>query len=371
MNTSVLALPRRHQILHWSRVRGLFAGTGFLLSVTIVFNLLWTLEFLVYHASRSGLAESLHRAASFSWLNALCSLPPVPLIAVILNLAPVAGWRRSAHFAVALALLMFWCWWLLPEGPFSRSWPGGAIDHVRWLANELESSVLAALLLWAFSYYRIASRVSDALVRAKIDAAALDTQLQHARLHLLRSQIEPHFLFNTLANVRTLARIERIAAVQLIDNLMRYLAAALPKLRQEECALEDEMELIRAYLGIYGIRMGARLSYEVTLPPELAAAQIPTMILLTLVENALKHGVNPAVEGGFVRVSAAHERSTLVLRVADSGNGMKVEHGLGSGLSNVRMRLMMRFGDEATVSLSRSEPHGVVAVIRIPMRANL
>ena len=371
MNTLVLALPQRYRHLYWSRVHGLFSGTGFLLSVNGVFNVLWVFLFVVYHASQSGLTHSLRLAVPFAWHNLLCSVPAQPPAAVILNLAPAAGWRRPAHFAVALTVMVSWAWWLYPQGPLSPSWPGGVREHIEWLANELETAVEAVLMLCAFSYYRAASQVTSNLARAGIDAATLHEQLQGARLRLLRTQIEPHFLFNTLANVRTLARMERAAAVRLIDNLMHYLAAALPRLRQDECTLEEEMGLIRAYLGIYGIRMGTRLSYDVTLPPELAAVRIPTMVLLTLVENALKHGVNPAVQGGLVRVSAARDADALVLTVADSGGGMKAEHGLGSGLANVRMRLMTRFGDEATLSLSRAEQHGVVATIRIPAGACL
>jgi len=91
------------------------------------------------------------------------------------------------------------------------------------------------------------------------------------------------------------------------------------------------------------------------------------MILLTLVENALKHGINPAVEGGFIRVSATQERSALVLKVADSGQGMQSQHGQGSGLANARLRLMMRYGDAASLSLAPAEPRGVIATVRIPM----
>jgi LytS/YehU family sensor histidine kinase len=130
-----------------------------------------------------------------------------------------------------------------------------------------------------------------------------------------------------------------------MDHLMQYFAAALPRMRQEEAALADEMQLIDAYLAIYQVRMGARLNYEVSLPHELAAVRVPTMILLTLVENAIKHGVNPTVEGGLIRVSAARVQSTLVLKVSDSGAGLEAPQGYGSGLSNTCTRLRMRYGE--------------------------
>jgi LytS/YehU family sensor histidine kinase len=187
----------------------------------------------------------------------------------------------------------------------------------------------------------------------------------------LRSQIEPHFLFNTLANIRTLAHIDRAAAVEMLDNLMRYLTAALPKLRQDHSPLAEEMQLLDAYLSIFRVRMGTRLSYAIDLPPELAQLRVPTMMLLTLVENALKHGINPIVEGGFIRVSAARSGSALILKVADSGHGISDQqgHGTGTGLSNVRLRLMMQYGHAARLSLAHAEPRGVVAAISLPIEA--
>ena len=112
--------------------------------------------------------------------------------------------------------------------------------------------------------------------------------------------------------------------------------------------------------------MGSRLSYEVKLPDSLASVSIPTMMLLTLVENALKHGINPVIEGGFIKVSASRQGEALLLKVADSGRGMSVRHGRGIGLANVRQRLVLLYGDAAYLSLAHAEPRGVVATISIP-----
>jgi two-component sensor histidine kinase len=367
MNAPALALPARWPLIARSHLRALFAGSGFLLIIVGITNVIWLIQGLLLTAPRYGLLEALHRQVTPTFYDALASLAPQPLAAAILNLAPPAGWRRVAHYVGTYIFLILWCWWVDPEGPFSDSWSGGLLAHLRWLASELETAVSPLLFLWAFSAYRTASRESDTLLQGQIAAATLDSQLQQARLQLLRAQIEPHFLFNTLATVRTLARSERAAAVHLIDNLMQYFAAALGRLRQEEATLADEMQLIDAYLGIYRVRMGSRLSYELDLPSELEHARIPTMILLTLVENALKHGVNPAVEGGHIRVRATRDRLGIVLEVADSGRGMQILEGQGSGLSNARTRLLMRYGDEASLSLTRGEPRGVVATVRIPL----
>jgi hypothetical protein len=351
MNAPAVNVLTRQPLLLWSRVRGLFAGTGFLLLMDLAINFMWLLDNVRGEIPQFGLSEAWRRQAPEGLFNLYNSAPMLPFVAVIVNLAPAAGWRRAAHYIGAYVLIMCWDMFGDLHGGFLNGTTLAA------LAGEFESSLTAVLLLWAFAYYRAASQASDTLARSQIDIASRDAELKQARLQLLRAQIEPHFLFNTLATIHTLARTERAAAIQLIDNFMQYL----------ETALADEMQLIDAYLGIYQLRMGRRLSYEIALPPELAALRISTMILLTLVENALKHGINPAIEGGFIRVSAAQESSALVLRVADSGRGMQSQHGQGSGLANARLRLMMRYGDEASLSLAPAEPRGVIATVRIPM----
>jgi LytS/YehU family sensor histidine kinase len=166
--------------------------------------------------------------------------------------------------------------------------------------------------------------------------------------------------------VRTLARSDREAAVRMLENLMRYLAEALPRLRQDQCTLAQEFELVEAYLRIHQVRMGARLNFDLALAPGLADVRVPTMMLLTLVENAVKHAVNPAVEGGRIGVSAKREGDAIVLCVEDSGPGLAAAHGRGTGLANVRLRLAMACGEGAVLALAPSRPHGTVASIRIP-----
>lgn len=362
MTAPAITRLTRQPLLLWSRVRGLFAGTGFLLIVDLGINLIWLFDNVRGEIPEFGVSEAWHRQVPEALFSLYNSAPMLPLVAVILNLAPASGWRRTLHYIGAYVLIMCWDMFADLRGGFRN---GATLAA---LAGELEGSLTAVLLLWAFGYYRAASRASDTLARAQIDIASRDAELKQARLQLLRAQVEPHFLFNTLATIHALARTERATAIQLIDNFMQYLAAALPKLRHEEAPLADEMQLIEAYLAIYQLRMGRRLAYEIALPPELAALRISTMILLTLVENALKHGINPAIEGGFIRVSATRDSSALVLRVADSGGGMQSQHGQGSGLANARLRLMMRYGDEASLSLAPAEPRGVIATVRIPMR---
>jgi LytS/YehU family sensor histidine kinase len=224
-----------------------------------------------------------------------------------------------------------------------------------------------SLVVGVCAYHSHSRGAAAALLRTQIDRTSLDAELQRAHLKLLRAQIEPHFLFNSLSAVRALARLDRAGTVDMLDNLIRYFEAALPRLDAEEVPLAQEMQLVDAYLGIYRVRMGTRLGYEIALPKNLENVRVPTMMLLTLVENALKHGVNVALEGGFVRVSAARERDLVLLKVADSGHGLSMRHGHGTGLANVSQRLLLMYGERGVLSLRDAEPRGTVASISIPI----
>jgi two-component sensor histidine kinase len=281
--------------------------------------------------------------------------PYVPICALAVNLAPAAGLARYVCFSVVGALALVW--WLgvdlLTGGPPTQF---GIVDFVTWT------------LCIAACGYRSTARISmSALMQRQIGDAALNDELKRARLQLLRAQIEPHFLFNTLATIRTLARVDRRSALEMTDSLTRYLSEALPKLRLDETTLTDEFQLIEAYLRIHQIRMGTRLTYELSMSAHLGAQRIPTMILLTLVENALKHGINPTLEGGSIRVSAEREEAALVLKVTDSGHGMSATEGHGMGLANIRRRLTMLYGDRAQLSLANAQVRGTEAIVSIPL----
>ena len=337
------------------RRRDLFAGMGYATAVTFVLLVGWDVDGLVEKIFELGVAPALTSAGRWFLIMMVHQLPTVPLLTVAINLAPPAGFRRYASLLVVGLLMWGYCttfFYLEGEGGIN-----------------LEYAIMVALIVSACVYRSSARSATSMLMQSQIEGAALDADVKRARLQLLRAQIEPHFLFNTLATVRTLARTDRAAAVDMIDHLMRYLSEALPKLRQEECCLAEELQLIDAYLRIHQIRMGSRLSYELLIPRALREQRIPTMILLTLVENAVKHGINPAVDGGRISVSANRERDTLVLKVSDSGQGMAATDGHGMGLANIRRRLMMLYGDRAVLSLARPAARGVTATVSIPLTA--
>jgi hypothetical protein len=188
-----------------------------------------------------------------------------------------------------------------------------------------------------------------------------------ARLRLLQAQVEPHFLFNTLANVQALVDTGSPQASKVLSSLIAYLRAAVPRTHAQTTTLATEVELVRAYLDLMQMRMPDRLQYAIHLDPAAARLECPPMTLLTLVENAVRHGIDPAETGGRIDADIWLREGRCVIRVIDTGIGLNDKtQGLGTGLSNLRERLRLAFAGEARLALSGVAPHGVCAEISFP-----
>ena len=200
----------------------------------------------------------------------------------------------------------------------------------------------------------------------------LARELSESQLRLLRAQIEPHFLFNTLGAVQQLAEQGASGAAQaaaLTANLIAFLRASLAEMRADQVPLQTEFDVVQAYLQVMQVRMGARLSFRLDLSPGLAQIQVPSMILLTLVENAIKHGIEPSLRGGEIVVSAVLDaEGAMRLRVQDTGVGLGAggAPGGGLGLENVRRRLQLAAA-AASLQVQNGEEEGVLAEIVLPM----
>ncbi len=204
-----------------------------------------------------------------------------------------------------------------------------------------------------------------ALERSQLERQALD-----ARLRVLQGQVEPHFLFNTLANVRELVESGSPQAGAVLESLIAYLRAAVPRLGASgDGTLAQELELVRAYLEVMQMRIPDRLSFLVNADPALEALPFPAMALLTLVENAVRHGIDPREEGGRIEVRVTREGERLRAQVLDTGAGLGTGHapGGGTGLANLRERLRLLHGEAASVTLSPLSPHGVSAELLLPL----
>jgi LytS/YehU family sensor histidine kinase len=203
------------------------------------------------------------------------------------------------------------------------------------------------------------------LERSELERKALD-----ARLRLLQAQVKPHFLFNTLANVQALVDAGSPQASRVLASLIAYLRAAVPRMQAEAATLAQELELVRAYLEIMQMRMPDRLQFALNMEPATAKLQCPPMSLLTLVENAVQHGIDPSEIGGRIDLDVWVREGRCHVRVVDTGVGLKsAGGGLGTGLSTLRERMQLAFGGDAQFHLTEIEPHGVCAELSFPARS--
>jgi hypothetical protein len=303
----------------------------------------------------------------------IVAAPVVLAVVATYNLAPRKPSLRYATLALAVALSSF-------VGIFaglafeiathcSGSYADCFEEHpaMTLFRNWVRYGSLCALFSVVFVYLRSADESVSRAQEADRERQQFVQRMMEARLRMLQAQIEPHFLFNTLANVRRLYQTDPAAGESMLENLMRYFEVALPQMRAASSTLGREAALTEAYLEIQRIRMGRRLAFEIAIPESLRDAPVPPMMLVTLAENAIKHGLAPLPEGGRVHVSAAASGDELEMRVADTGRGFMHSSGGGTGLANIRARLAGLHGAAARLTLALNSPRGVVATIAVPL----
>ncbi|MCX7173221.1 MAG: histidine kinase [Proteobacteria bacterium] len=249
-----------------------------------------------------------------------------------------------------------------------------------WLVSEHPTTMLISLVMalvfgTVISYYFYSRElVAEATAAVRLDAlerAAYENRLTESNLRMLQAQIEPHFLFNTLANVLSLIRDEPLKAERMLEDFIGYLRGSLNRTRAGDVSLADELELLRAYLDIQAIRMGERLRYTIDAAPELLDLRLPPMLLQPLVENAIKHGLEPKADGGELTVRVRKEAGALVIEISDTGLGMNMplQGAPGIGLGNIRDRLTALYKQDASLTIEPNQPHGTKASLTIPLAA--
>jgi LytS/YehU family sensor histidine kinase len=236
------------------------------------------------------------------------------------------------------------------------------------IAHALRWSAVALAVSAMFYLWRVSADSNEQLRIETLRRLNTEHQLINTRLAALRSQIEPHFLFNTLATLRWLHRTEPAAGARMLASFIDYLRRMAPMLECSEVSLGEEIDLMRAYLEVVEMRMGGRLRVAIDVPPDLRRARVPPLALATLVENAVKHGISRAQHGGEIVILAREVAHQLVLSVTDTGVGFDPSSGSGTGigLSNVCSRLATLYGARGILRVEANTPTGVRATLRLP-----
>jgi signal transduction histidine kinase len=216
-----------------------------------------------------------------------------------------------------------------------------------------------------FSQERI-SQARAEMQEERIKRLDSEKKVLETHLKMLQAQIEPHFLFNSLSTVLSLVETDREKAGRMLTDLIHYLRVSLSKTRAENTTIGQEMEMARAYLDIYKIRMGDRLQYRIQSEDRLKETAIPPMLVQPLLENAVKHGLETTVEGGIVTITTNSNHHKIRITVTDTGKGLDETGDAGFGLTNIRERLHSLYGKEGRVILEENSPSGLKATIEIP-----
>ena len=237
-------------------------------------------------------------------------------------------------------------------------------------AGALPTIVLVIALGATVSYFFYSKgrlRADKEIIqRERIRRLSSEKETLEANLRLLQAQIEPHFLFNTLSNVLSLIDTDPTKGKAMLSDLIRYLRTSLSRTRPATTTLGQEMEMIRSYLSIQKVRMGERLTFAIDLPVALSGCPFPPMLLQPLVENAVKHGLDPRVEGGEIAVKVTEDPDVVKVTIADTGAGFSTNESTGIGLANVRERIRLMYEDRGRLLLEENTPRGVKAIVEVP-----
>jgi histidine kinase len=257
--------------------------------------------------------------------------------------------------------------------------------HAQWSLSLLLAVRGWQFILFSFlgggvaliAFYREQSWWEISRHAHQLAVATREKEEADLRLMVLQAQVEPHFLFNTLASVHSLIRQDPARAEATLEALVDHLRVTLPKLRTDvgntHSTLAEQLEICRSYLTVMKVRMGPRFTFVIDVDPALQQHPFPPLLLISLVENAIKHGIERTTGNGQIMVNAAIESLTqtrqLVVRVVDTGAGLRATAAVGMGLNNIRDQLIARFGPRGSLTLQDRTAGGVIATVRVPYEA--
>jgi sensor histidine kinase YesM len=297
-------------------------------------------------------------------------------IHALFELGVLSGIERRARVAGPVAMAVYYSLvstagvvigFILVGVMLDRRFLVNMVTSPKWLIVTVVTSFVISVILSAVSFGRARqARAEAALERERLRAERVEREAALATLRALQAQIEPHFLFNTLANVASLVDSDPVLSKRMLEQFIRFLRASLAATRAESTTLAAEGELIGAYLDVLQVRMGERLRYGIEIEPSLAAFALPPMLLQPVVENAIKHGVEPQLQGGEVHLTASRAGSAVRIDVSDTGVGFGSSTRGGTGLTNLRERLKLIYGERASVEISDRSGGGTIVSLKLP-----
>jgi two-component system LytT family sensor kinase len=363
---SMDAKRTRTEMPQWFWIAAIFAGAGLFDATQNVFVM--RAEGMHHYWAR------LFATLFFSWLPWMLA---TPLVLSLSRRFPPSQWRKAstwiAHLSACVGIGLIYAIWVAAweellnpwafasgPGPFSQVWLhkfyGGLLSYI----------VLYGMILLVGHILRTREEVA----LQQTETARLNEQLSKAQLNALRRQIEPHFLFNTLNAIAGLVREYRNdAAVSMIAELSDFLRRVVKDSDRQQVPLAEELEFAQKYLDIQKARFAERLQFTVNVPTELLPAQVPSLILQPMVENAVKHGIAKRVQGGAIRIAASRSNGTLTLRVYNDGPSLPPDwekRQTGIGMANVQTRLQGLYGKAFQLTMCNRAPGGVETCISVP-----
>ena len=287
--------------------------------------------------------------AEWLWPVRASPLKLLGIIIVICFAGAIIGW----HIGVLILYLVF-----------SRTTELGGSSYI---SSMVFVSVLAGITVPIIFYHLRLKETKEDAEKERLNRLAVEKEALEANLRLLHAQIEPHFLFNTLSNILSLIDTAPAKAKSMLKDFNLYLRTSLATTRPDMTTLDEEVDTIKAYLNIQKIRLGNRLNYSINIPDMLLQQPFPPLLLQPIVENAVKHGLEPDIDGGEINITAESVNGIMRITVADTGKGFSSHNKTGVGISNVKERIRLIYGNKSSLSLEENYPNGAKVIFEVPV----
>lgn len=291
---------------------------------------------------------SLGIIAEWLWPGRVSPLKLLGIIVVICLAGGIIGWH------IGVFILYYF---------FSITTDLGSSSYI---SSMMFVSVLAGITVPFIYYHLRLKETKEDAEKERLNRLTIEKEALEANLRLLQAQIEPHFLFNTLSNILSLIDTAPAKAKNMLMDFNLYLRTSLATTRPDMTTLDEEVDTIKAYLNIQKIRLGNRLKYSINIPDIILQQAFPPLLLQPIVENAVKHGLEPDIDGGEIKIIAESVNGIMRITVADTGKGFSSHNKTGVGISNVKERIKLIYGNKGSFNLEENYPTGAKVIVEVP-----